>query len=99
MSTRDHEQAEVPGASRSIAVDTAVEPGPLSARQRRDWPLGLLPGLVALFAFAPALKNGFVNWDDIFNVTANPDFRGLGWPQLRWAWTTFHLGVYQPLAW
>jgi Flp pilus assembly protein TadD len=58
-----------------------------------------LPALAAVVAFAPALGNGFVNWDDYLNITTNHDFRGLGGPQLRWAWTTFHLGVYQPLSW
>ena len=52
-----------------------------------------------MVAFAPILKNGFVDWDDFTNFTSNNQFRGLGWPQLRWAWTTFHLGVYQPISW
>ena len=29
----------------------------------------------------------------------NPNFRGLGPGQIRWAVTTFHHGVYQPLGW
>jgi hypothetical protein len=33
------------------------------------------------------------------NFFANPDFGGLDWAYARWAWTTFLLGVYQPLAW
>ena len=61
--------------------------------------VGLLPGVVALVAFVPSLRNGFVDWDDFTNFTSNYQFRGLGWHQLRWAWTTFHLGVYQPLSW
>ena len=40
-----------------------------------------------------------MSWDDDINFTGNPHFRGLGWAQIRWAFTTFHLGVYQPLAW
>jgi Flp pilus assembly protein TadD len=55
--------------------------------------------LAAVPAFLPVLGNGFVNWDDPANFLKNPSFRGLGPPQLRWAWTTFWLGVYQPLAW
>lgn len=55
--------------------------------------------LLTLLAFAPSVANGFVDWDDQTNILNNADFRGLGWPQLRWAWTTFLLGVYQPLAW
>ena len=33
------------------------------------------------------------------NFLDNPNYRGLGPAELRWAWTTFWLGVYQPLAW
>jgi hypothetical protein len=50
-------------------------------------------------AFGPIVGNGFVGWDDPLNFLENRDFRGLGWTQIRWAWTTRLLGVYQPLAW
>ncbi|UPT74411.1 MAG: hypothetical protein M0D55_01285 [Elusimicrobiota bacterium] len=52
----------------------------------------------AFWAFAPALRNGFA-WDDAENFLANPHFRGLGWTQLRWMFTTAWLGPYQPLSW
>ncbi len=55
--------------------------------------------LVVIYAFAPVLDNGFVNWDDTVNFLYNPYFRGLGTAQLRWAWTTFWTGTYRPLAW
>jgi tetratricopeptide (TPR) repeat protein len=60
-------------------------------------PLGLF--LAALCAFGPILGNDFVAWDDDDNFLRNPQFRGLGLANVTWAWTTFHLGVYQPLAW
>src|SRR5262245_2872352 len=50
-------------------------------------------------AFGPALGNGFVGWDDPQNFLSNRLYRGLGLAQLRWALTTIHLGVYQPVAW
>jgi Flp pilus assembly protein TadD len=50
-------------------------------------------------AFAPCLENGFVSWDDEKNFLANPSYRGLGWSQIAWDWSSFQLGVYQPLAW
>jgi len=58
-------------------------------------------GVVVLtaLAFLPSLGNGFVNWDDGLNFVENPNYRGLGWPQLRWMFTTFHAGPYQPLSW
>lgn len=54
--------------------------------------------LVTLFAFLPALRNGFA-WDDYENFLQNPAFRGLGWKQLKWMFSTFHLGLYQPISW
>jgi protein O-mannosyl-transferase len=57
-------------------------------------------GLVAVVAFLPVLSNGFVDqWDDQTNFLENPNYRGLGWSQIRWACTTVLQGVYQPLAW
>jgi tetratricopeptide (TPR) repeat protein len=50
-------------------------------------------------AFSPSLSNGWLNWDDDGNFLSNLAYRGLGWAQLRWCWTTFKLGVYQPLFW
>ena len=47
----------------------------------------------------PILQNGFVEWDDGANLVQNPKFRGLGWEQLKWMFTTFHMGHYQPLSW
>src|SRR5438034_5921073 len=69
--------------------------------ERQGW--WLLPGLVAsatLVAFLPTLGNGFVgDWDDDGNLVDNPSYRGLGWRQLRWMFTTFLLGHYIPLTW
>ena len=61
-----------------------------------------IPVVVAALTFAaflPALRNGFVSWDDDKNFVANPHYRGLGLEQLRWMWTTFHMGHYVPLTW
>jgi protein O-mannosyl-transferase len=61
-----------------------------------------LPGMivVAVFlAFLPALPGQFLNWDDDINFVGNQGFRGLGWAQLRWMWTTPLMGHYIPLTW
>ena len=50
-------------------------------------------------AFAPSLQNHFVDWDDPDNFITNPYYRGLGWTQLRWMWTTVLLGHYVPVTW
>jgi hypothetical protein len=61
----------------------------------------MAPALVAvtMAAFLPVLWNGFVAWDDARNLTGNPDYRGLGWTQLGWIFTTHTLGHYVPLTW
>jgi Flp pilus assembly protein TadD len=45
------------------------------------------------------LRNDFVVWDDDKNFLENPSYRGLSWSQIRWDWTSLHVGVYQPLSW
>ena len=57
--------------------------------------------LIALtfLAFSPGIGNQFVNWDDRENFLKNDRYRGLGPDEMTWAWTTFHLGAYQPLGW
>src|SRR5437867_370841 len=66
---------------------------------RRFWVLFLLVGVITFCVFVPSLRNGFVDWDDDKNLLNNLSYRGLGPAQLRWMWTTFHLGPYQPLSW
>jgi len=55
--------------------------------------------LVTAVAFLPVIGNGWVQRDDPDNFLNNTGYRGLGPAQLRWAFSTFQLGVYQPLAW
>ncbi|MBL8859339.1 MAG: tetratricopeptide repeat protein [Planctomycetes bacterium] len=55
---------------------------------------------VAVFtAFSPALSAEFVAWDDDRNFVLNRAYRGLEFANLRWMFTTFHMGHYQPLSW
>lgn len=66
---------------------------------RALWPYAVAAAAVAFLAGLPALNGGFVNWDDDLNFLANPHYRGLAAENLRWMFTTFHMGPYQPLAW
>jgi len=61
--------------------------------------LALLIALATIATFLPALSNGFVGWDDTMSLVDNPHYRGLGWAQLKWMFTTFHMGLYMPLSW
>lgn len=59
----------------------------------------LAAALITFAVFLPALRNGFVGWDDPENILLNQNFRGFGPAQLKWMFTTFHMGPYQPLSW
>jgi tetratricopeptide (TPR) repeat protein len=72
-------------------------------RKNREKILRALPPLIVFLTtalvFVPALRNEFVDWDDEGALLTNTGFRGLGVTQLRWMFTTFFLGHYQPLSW
>ena len=67
--------------------------------KQSDWWIGVSIAALTLAVFFPALSNEFVGWDDYELLLNNLNYRGLGWQQLRWMFTTFHTGHYQPLSW
>src|SRR5438093_5667587 len=87
--------------SKSRKAEAAAKPRPLepprlprelvAGTPAKGWGSWLVPVLIAVVTFAtllPALHNQFVNWDDDKNFLENPHYRGLGWTQLSWMWTT-----------
>src|SRR6266404_8331652 len=66
---------------------------------RAPWGPGLFVAIVTIFTFLSVLRNDFVSWDDIDNFLKNPNYRGLGWTNIRWMFTTAHLGHYIPVTW
>ena len=58
-----------------------------------------MAAILAFVTFLPALGAGFVNWDDDTSFLTNTAYRGLGWTEIRWAFTTTLLGHWSPLAW
>jgi Tfp pilus assembly protein PilF len=64
-----------------------------------QWIAPVFVALVTFITFFPTLQNQFVEWDDYENLISNAHYRGLGWAQLGWMLTTFHMGPYQPLSW
>jgi tetratricopeptide (TPR) repeat protein len=79
------------------AAPPEAERVPVSPRHAAAMAI-VLVALVAA-AYSPCLQNDFVSWDDENNFVNNPSYRGLGWAQIAWDWTSFQVGVYQPLAW
>lgn len=75
---------------------TAV-PVVVSTRRTLAFTIGV--AVVVVLAFLPALRNGFVAWDDTRNFLENPHYRGLGANNLAWMWSTFLLGHFVPLSW
>jgi Flp pilus assembly protein TadD len=65
----------------------------------RDFAFPAAVAVLTVLAFLPTFENGFVDWDDEKNFKLNASYRGLGWTQLRWMFTTFHFGHYVPLTW
>ena len=61
--------------------------------------LPILVFAISLFVFLPTVGNDFVNWDDDRNFLDNSSYRGLSFENLKWMFTTFHLGHYHPLTW
>src|SRR6185312_11750986 len=61
--------------------------------------LPLLVAALSAAVFAPALKGGFLQWDDAPTLVDNTLWRGFSPAHLRWMLTTFHMGPWQPLSW
>lgn len=51
-----------------------------------------------LSVWSPVIANGFLDWDDAEAIVQNPHL-SFSLANLKWMWTTFHMGPYQPLAW
>ncbi len=64
---------------------------------RRFLPVVLV--LVTFATFLSTLGGQFLDWDDHVNLVQNEGYRGLGWPQIRWAFTSTLMGHYIPLTW
>lgn len=68
-----------------------------ATRSKVVWPLLIVASI--WFAFWPVFHNGFVDWDDGKILLQNPHYRGLGWAELKWMFTTVYMCHYQPLGW
>ncbi|MCH9003583.1 MAG: hypothetical protein IIC02_13515, partial [Planctomycetes bacterium] len=86
-------------ASSSHGLALAGAEGFGSSRWQSRFVLVALLVAATFLAFAPALDNEFVNWDDDYTLVNNDAFRGLSLEHLRWMFTTAYTGHFQPLSW
>jgi protein O-mannosyl-transferase len=82
----------------------AARPRPHDVSRTDDAPRATALVAVALAlavaaAYLPALRGGFVAWDDDLYVVGNPHVHALSWDTVRWAFTTVHSGNWIPLTW
>jgi protein O-mannosyl-transferase len=61
--------------------------------------LAALVALLTFIVYLPALRNGFIEWDDIRYIVENPDIRTFDAAFLRWAFLDFHISNWHPLTW
>ncbi len=86
-----------PGLAGRAGTDGSSTPDKRDERLPYDLTIRL--ALLAFTALLPTIAIKFVGGDDSVNFLENQEFRGLGWEQLRWAWGSTLVGVYQPVAW
>jgi tetratricopeptide (TPR) repeat protein len=63
------------------------------------WVFPALAALAVIATFSSALSGSFQQWDDVVLLVDNPAYRGLGWANLKWMFTTNLMGHYMPLTW
>ena len=89
-------------ARKSRERSARSQPEPPTEPRRAAPPSWLVPLAIAaitVVVFLPVLGADFVAYDDPENFLQNQHYRGLGWSELQWMWTTTHLGHYVPLSW
>jgi tetratricopeptide (TPR) repeat protein len=68
--------------------------------RRQKWLVCVFLGAAVLAAFSPALRCGFVNYDDPAYVTENWHVRhGFSREGIGWAFTSFEASNWHPLTW
>jgi tetratricopeptide (TPR) repeat protein len=64
-----------------------------------EWTWPLIVAALTFLTFLPVLWNEFVDFDDNVILVSNPHYRGLGWANVRWMFTTLYSEHFHPLSW
>lgn len=89
---------------RRTGVNASRSPSPLAAEpSRRTNPAAkacLFLTALTILAYLPVLRNDFVEYDDQYYITENPQVRtGLSKNNFTWALTAIYAGNWHPLTW
>jgi hypothetical protein len=71
----------------------------MEGKKTHNYFIAGLVSLVTFLVYLPALRNGFVNWDDADYVYENPHIRSLNLKLLHWAFFDFYASNWHPLTW
>ena len=64
------------------------------------WMSAALLAVATLAVYYPAIRNGFVDFDDPLYVTQNQHVRaGLSWRNVEWAFRSIDAANWHPLTW
>ncbi len=70
----------------------------ITGQNRGIFVAALITALITFAVYLPALRNGFVTWDDNEYVYNNLKIGNLDADFVRWAFTTPQVGMYSPLT-
>jgi protein O-mannosyl-transferase len=88
------------GVSAPREVRPQPDNGLLASPRNRTAIIALLLAIATLALYYPVRSHPFVNYDDTLYVTQNDQVQaGLTWLTVKWAFTTFEVGIWHPLAW
>lgn len=66
--------------------------------QKYTWLLAFFVALITFIVYIPALKNGFVNWDDNIYVYENQNIRSLDFNFVKWNLSAVVASLWHPLT-
>lgn len=95
MGRAQRRKAKARDASFPSSAVPAIEAGPGPSA----WIVAILIAAVTAAVYLPALRCGFVSWDDPEVLLENLHIRKLDLASLRWMLRSYHTGNWIPLTW